>query len=98
MIFSDIPPGTAVFVDANIFVYHFLPHPILGPPCTDLLDQIENKQLIGFTSAAVLSDIAHRLMTLEANQLLSWPLTGIAQKLKRHPPEIQQLNRNRQAQ
>ena len=98
MTFADLPPGAAVFIDANILVYHFLPHPVLGPPCTNLLDQIENKHLIGFTSAAVLSDVAHRLMTLEANQILSWPLTGIAHRLKRHPPEIQRLSRYRQAQ
>ncbi|HMF17935.1 MAG TPA: PIN domain-containing protein [Gemmataceae bacterium] len=98
MTFADIPNGAAVFIDANIFVYHFLPHPVLGPACTDLLDQIEHKQLIGFTSAGVLSDLAHRLMTLEANQLKGWALTGIANRLKRHPPEIQQLNGYRLAQ
>jgi hypothetical protein len=27
---ADIPAGSAVFLDANIFVYHFVPHPVLG--------------------------------------------------------------------
>jgi hypothetical protein len=24
---ADIPAGSAVYLDANIFVYHFVPHP-----------------------------------------------------------------------
>jgi len=29
--------------------------------------------LSGFTSAVVLSDMAHRLMTIEASNILGWP-------------------------
>jgi hypothetical protein len=33
MIFADLVAGDAVFVDANSFIYHFAPDPVLGPPC-----------------------------------------------------------------
>ena len=41
MIFADLVPGESVFLDANIFLLHFEPHTVLGPPCTDLLKRIE---------------------------------------------------------
>lgn len=66
MTFADIPAGASVFIDANTFVYHFSRHPVLAAPCTDLLDRMVRKDLAGVTSADVLSDVAHRLMLLEA--------------------------------
>jgi predicted nucleic acid-binding protein len=97
MTFATIPAGASVFVDANIFVYAFGPDPVLGPPCDRLLDRIEQQDIQGFTSAHVLSDVAHRLMVLEACTTLGWPHAGIARRLRQHPAEVQQLNRYRQS-
>src|SRR5262245_16509388 len=97
MTFTDVPAGAAIFVDANILIYHFTAHPVFGPPCTDLLHRIERQELTGYTSAAVVADVAHRLTTLEAHQLFSWPMTGIVHRLKSHPQEVQQLNHYRMA-
>lgn len=91
MTFANIPPGVAVFVDANTFVYHFTADPAFGAACTDLLDRIEHQQFQGITSAVVLSELAHRLMTLEAQQRFGWPAAGMANRLKRHPNEVRQL-------
>lgn len=91
MIFADILAGVSVFLDANTFIYAFAPDPILGSPCRQLLDRIERGEIQGFTSAQVLSDVAHRLMTLEASNVFGWPMTGIASRLKRHPNQIQAL-------
>jgi predicted nucleic acid-binding protein len=97
MIFADIPQGTAVFIDANPFVYHFGPHAVFAPACTDLLERINRQEIKGLTCARVLSDVAHRLMTLEAQVAFGWPASGIAGRLKKHPSEIQKLTRFRQA-
>lgn len=94
MTFADIPAGVSVFLDANTFIYAFAPDPILGPPCVQLLDRIERGEIQGFTSSHVLSDVAHRLMTLEACAVLGWSMTGIASRLKRHPNQIQVLVRH----
>src|SRR5947199_82788 len=83
MTFLDIPFGSDVFVDANTFVYAFLPDPRFGPPCEQLLQRIENNQLRGFSSAHIVAEMAHRLMTLEAASLLGQPQTGMANWLKR---------------
>jgi len=62
-----------------------------------VLDRIDNKEITGFTSSHVLGEAVHRLMTIEACQRFGWPAKGIAQRLRRHPAEIQQLLRARQA-
>jgi predicted nucleic acid-binding protein len=97
MIFKDIPTGESVFVDANTFIYYFAADPVFGPACDQLLRRIENQDILGYNSAHVLSEVAHRLMTLEASQVHGWPMTGIARRLKRHPAQLQILSRHRQA-
>lgn len=97
MKFAEIPRGAAVFVDANTFVYAFAPHAQFGPLCERLLERIEQKDVQGVTSADVLSDVSHRLMSLEACAVFGWPYKGIASRMKDHPHEITQLGRYRQA-
>src|SRR5205807_9520147 len=97
MTFADLVAGEQVFVDANILTYHFQPHPTLGPLCTNLLQRIENQELIGFTSTHVLSEMAHRLMTIQASALFGWPFVGIGNRLRNHPAEVQKLTAFRQA-
>jgi hypothetical protein len=78
MTFDQIPAGAAVFLDANTPIYHFAADPKYGAACTRLLKRIENQDIQGFTSANVLADVAHRLMTLEAMARLGWPATRLA--------------------
>ena len=97
MNFAAIRTGESVFVDANVFVYNFGPDPSFGPPSRGLLERFEAGDVKGCTSTHVLHDVAHRLMTLEACQTFGWPYSGIGQRLRRHPPDIQKLYRFRQA-
>jgi predicted nucleic acid-binding protein len=97
MTFDDIPAGAVVFIDANPFIYAITADPQYGPACERLLQRIENKEFSGVTSAHVVAEMAHRLMTIEAASLLGRPLTGMANWLKRHPQEVQRLSRFRQA-
>jgi predicted nucleic acid-binding protein len=97
MKFAQLASGSSVFVDANVFVYAFAPDPQFGPDCRQLLERIENHDLDGVTSTHILSDVTHRLMSLEACVTFGWPYAGIAQRLNRHPAEVQKLTRFRQA-
>ncbi len=97
MTFKDIPSGAAVFLDTNCLVYAVFVDPRYGPACERLLERIDNQDIQGFTSAHVLSEMAHRVMTLEAATRFNRPLTGMANWLRRHPAEVQQLVRHRQA-
>src|SRR5262245_28127215 len=88
---DDLLAGDAVFVDANIFTYHFQPHPTWGASCTRLLQRIENQELDGCTTIPVLGEVAHRLMTIEAHNTLGWPFAGIGNRLRSNPVHVRSL-------
>ncbi|HJT35458.1 MAG TPA: PIN domain-containing protein [Pirellulales bacterium] len=91
MTFGDIPAGASLFIDANTFVYHFTPHPVFRPACEKLIERIELRELTAFTSTHVLTDLAHRMMTIEAIRRNGWPSAGIVRRLRKHPDEIKRL-------
>jgi predicted nucleic acid-binding protein len=97
MTLADVPAGAALFLDANILVYHFAPEPAFGPDCDSLIRRIEMGELSGLTSTHVLSETAHRLMATEAIALFGWPYAGIARRLKGHAAEVQKLTAFRRA-
>ncbi len=97
MTFADLVGGTALFVDANVLLYYFTAHVRFGPACKDLLDRIDKRELKGYTSAPVLGEVVHRLMATEARRLFGWPAQGVANRLRRHPAEVQQLSHYRRA-
>jgi predicted nucleic acid-binding protein len=97
MTFLGIPGGSDLFLDANTLVYHFTGEPLYGAACTALMKRIEQQQLHAIVSTDVLSDVAHRLMTLEAATLNGWPLTALAARLRKHRSEIPKLTIYRQA-
>jgi predicted nucleic acid-binding protein len=82
MTFDAILNGTELFLDANTLIYHFTNHAKNGAACTRLLERIELQELRGYVSSHVLADVAHRLMTIEAMNRLSWPPAGLAARLK----------------
>jgi predicted nucleic acid-binding protein len=61
-----------------------------------LFQRIENQELTAFTSTHVLSEAAHRLMTLEASTHFGWT-SKVVQRLKQQPATLQQLSTFRQA-
>ena len=83
MTIADLPDGEAVFVDAHTLIDHFAADSQYGAAWTDLVKRIERQELSGFSSHIV-SEVAHRLMTIEAILLFAWPVAGIAQRLRRH--------------
>jgi predicted nucleic acid-binding protein len=97
MIYSDLPAGATVFVDAGPFIHHFEPNARFGSASTDFLERIENQEVSAVTTTHILSEVAHRLMTIEAMQAYGWTSAGIALKLRNHPHEVRALRRFRQA-
>jgi predicted nucleic acid-binding protein len=91
MTFAGLLPGEAIFLDANPFVYHFVSDPQYGAACSQLLQRIENQEIEGLTSTHVLTEMAHRTMTVEAISAFNWPMSGIARRLRQHPALVQQL-------
>ncbi len=92
MTFAGLTRGDALFIDANIFVFHFAPDPLLGAPCTQLLQRIDQQELAGSTSTSILCEVAHRLTTLEARTRLGWSAGKVVQRLKQKPGAFQGLS------
>ncbi len=59
--------------------------------------RIENQELAGFTSTHVLTEVSHRLMTIQASVLFGWPFAGIGNRLRTNPAEVQKLTAFRHA-
>jgi len=96
MILTDLLDGESVFLDANILVYHFAPHPHYGQACHDLVDRVEKQALLAYASTAVLSDVAHHLMTFEASVRFGWT-SKVVQRLRHDPSAVMQLSKFHQA-
>jgi len=84
-----IPDGSFVFIDANIFIYHFTATSL---SCREFLTRCSSGILHGITSLPVLLEVAHRLMVIEAQQkgLVRGPNPG--QKLSRSPTLVKKLH------
>lgn len=91
MTLDQVPSGAQVFVDSNILVYHFQPHPGFGPLCHRLLERIERQDIEGYTSTSLLGELAHRLMVIEAGALPGWAGGKIVNRLKQQPGVVKQL-------
>src|SRR5437773_12323281 len=91
MIYADLPAGAPAFVDASVFIHHFEPNALFGLTSSEFLERIENQEISGVTTTPIVSEIAHRLMTIEAMQTFGWKSAGIALRLLNHPIDVQTL-------
>lgn len=60
---ENLPAGTNLFIDANIFIYAFLGH---SNQCRDLLGRCATEKVLGITSLDVVNEVTHRMMLAEA--------------------------------
>lgn len=83
-----LPDGARVFIDANIFIYHFTG---LSSSCRRLLERCELGAIRGLTSVTALAEVAHRLMLIEAvSRGLATP-GGVVKQLRAHPERVREL-------
>ena len=91
MLLHEIEAGSRVFIDANIFVYHFSDGSEFNKSCTDLLYRVETSQIHGFTSTGIIMEASHRLMMVEASSVLDVEIKNLPKYLKQHPDIVKQL-------
>lgn len=89
MALTEIPSGSPVFVDANIFIYHFAGR---SGECSAFLRRIEAAELQGFTGPVTLLEVAHRLMMLEAGARRPGLKGRPAARLARRPELVRELS------
>jgi predicted nucleic acid-binding protein len=91
---ADVPDGAHVFIDANIFVYHFSAPPAFSDAPSQYLERVETGQIRGTTSILVLIETLHRLMILEAIGTLRVQPRDVVRYLKEHPGAVARLIRH----
>lgn len=91
---ADIPAGTQVFVDTNIFALYYVDQGVLGQACRDFLIRTTRQDVLGVTSVAVVADTIHRVMVAEAAAHLSLSSQKTVEHLQKHPEVIQKLTRH----
>jgi predicted nucleic acid-binding protein len=84
----DVPAGSTLFIDTNIFIYH-----LAGTyaSCAILLDRARRHEVRLITSVSILQETYHRLMIAEAAQRFGRHGRPLADWLKRHPELIRTL-------
>ena len=85
-----LPDESSVFIDANVFIYHFTAASVW---CRRLLDRCATGSLHGITSLPVLLEVAHRLMIIEAQQDQLVRGSNPGEKLARLPAVVRRLHR-----
>lgn len=90
MTLAEIPRPSAVFVDANVFIYHFTGQ---SKECSDCLARIETGDLRGLTAQTTLLEVAHRLMVIEAIERGLRAGSSPAARLTRRSQLVRELSR-----
>ncbi|MGB7293988.1 MAG: PIN domain-containing protein [Candidatus Aminicenantales bacterium] len=85
---KDIPAGAEIFIDANIFVYHFTGN---SAECSEFLTRCEEGELNGVTSTIVNAEVMHRLMTAEAEFKKLAKAPHVLRKLTDRPEIVRRL-------
>lgn len=90
---ADLRPGDAVFVDANIFIYHFGTRSL---ECRVFLERCAGRELRGHTATPTLAEVAHRRMLAEAIQAGIVTAKTAVRRLKERPDLVMRLTRYNQ--
>jgi len=93
----EIEPDSKVFIDANIFVYHFSKGSEFNKSCTDFLFKVETSKFHGVTSVSVIQEATHRLMMVEASAVLNSEeaeVKNLPKYLKQHPDIVKKLTKH----
>lgn len=88
---QDIANDTRVFVDSNIFIYHFSNFEIFADSCLSFLQKVEDGKISGYTSTIVLAEVLHRLMVIEASKKFDIQPKNVVKYLKANPDKVSSL-------
>lgn len=90
MTLADLQNGDRLFIDANIFIYHFGGR---SPECKTFLERCARRELVGCTATVNLAEVLHRLMIAEAVEKGIVSRQTAVRKLRKNPEPVTQLTR-----
>ncbi len=82
---NNLPDGTVVYVDSNIFIYDATNHPKYAASCSVLLDRIESGEISGVTSVLSINETVHKLSIIELSTKLNKKPVSIIPLIKKKP-------------
>ncbi len=86
---TEIKTGSEVFVDSNVFIYHFTG---VSDECSAFLSRCERGELNGMTIVNVILEVLHRLMMVEAVRMNLVEPPNVVKKLSKAPQKLKRLN------
>ena len=86
---TETKTGSGIFVDSNIFIYHFTG---VSDECSDFLGRCERGKLVAMTSVNVILEVLHRLMMVEAVRKNLVKPPNVVKKLSKAPQKLKCLN------
>lgn len=86
---TEIPHGSSVYIDANIFIYHFTG---ASREATEFLERCESGELSAYTGSLVVLEVMHRLMIIEARSKGLPPESSPARQLAARPEYVSRLH------
>lgn len=66
---KDLPKGSKVFIDSNIFTYHLSGHGVFGVACRDFLKLVEKGEYKGYINDVVISEVLLNFLKSELLRL-----------------------------
>ena len=88
---NDLPDGTIVYVDSNIFIYDATDHPKYAASCSLFLDRVESGEITGVTSILSINEIVHKLSIIELSTKLKKKPALIIPLIKKDPSLLDNL-------
>lgn len=89
MKFNELKSGDVIFIDSNIFIYHFTG---ISDNCSELLKQCEFGYIQGVVLVTTILEIQHRLMIIEAKKKRLITSGDVIKKLKAKPDIVKKLS------
>ncbi len=87
---EQVESGTRVFIDSSVLLYHFFQ---ASEQARRFLRRCEEHDCAGFTSVAVLLEVTHRLMAMEAVTSGLLPPGRPVRRLRERPDLVRRLSR-----
>ncbi len=78
---NELPEGEAVFIDANIFIFHVLSDSEYGEASTQLLERVERGEINAVTNVLVLNEVAFKILMAELSNYSEKFNIWVARKL-----------------
>ena len=88
MYINDLPEKSKVFIDANIFIYHFAG---ISQQCKHFFKRIREGKLNSFVNTTILAEVLHRRMIAEAIEKELVPSKSAVRRLKKRPELVKEL-------